>query len=89
MPRRKANYCPHGRRISCGQRHNEDDARLGRPLCADCYDYDASVVWNAHCGELWRRTVIAIRRRLANSPEPTIPGSTCPTLRWPSSSAVD
>src|SRR5215472_3531491 len=29
-PRRKANYCPHGRRISCGQRHKEDDACLGR-----------------------------------------------------------
>src|SRR6476469_5925495 len=25
-PRRKASYCPHGRRISCGQRHREDDA---------------------------------------------------------------
>ena len=23
-PRRKANYCPHGRRLSCGQRHKED-----------------------------------------------------------------
>jgi hypothetical protein len=64
-PRRKASYCPHGRRISCGQRHKEDDACLGRPLCPDCYDYNASVVWNAHCGELWRRTVITIRRRLA------------------------
>jgi hypothetical protein len=64
-PRRKANYCPHGRRISCGQRHKEDDACLGRPLCSDCYDYEASVVWNAHSGELWRRTVIAVRRRLA------------------------
>ena len=63
-PRRKANYCPHGRRISCGQRHKEDDACLGRPLCADCYDYDASVVWNSHSGELWRRTVITIRRHI-------------------------
>jgi hypothetical protein len=63
-PRRKANYCPHGRRISCGQRHKKDDACLGRPLCVDCYDYNASVVWNAHCGELWRRTVIAIRRQV-------------------------
>jgi hypothetical protein len=63
-PRRKANYCPHGRRISCGQRHKEDDARLGRPLCVDCCDYNASVVWNVHAGELWRRTVIAIRRQV-------------------------
>jgi hypothetical protein len=62
--RRKANYCPHGRRLSCGQRHKETDACLGRPLCPDCYDYSAAVVWNAHAPELWRRTAIAIRRRL-------------------------
>jgi hypothetical protein len=66
-PRRKANHCPHGRRLSCGQRHKEADARLGRPLCPDCYDYDAAVVWNAHASELWRRTVITIRRRLAKA----------------------
>jgi hypothetical protein len=64
-PRRKANYCPHGRRLSCGQRHNDRDACLGKPLCLDCYDYNSAVVWNAHAPELWRRTVIAIRRRLA------------------------
>jgi hypothetical protein len=64
-PRRKAHYCPHGRRLSCGQRHKEDEACLGKPLCPDCYDYNAAVVWNAHAPELWRRTVIGIRRRLA------------------------
>jgi hypothetical protein len=63
-PRRKANYCPHGRRLSCGQRHKETDACLGRPLCPDCYDYQATVVWNVHASELWRRTVIGLRRRL-------------------------
>ena len=63
-PRRKASYCPHGRRISCGQRHKDTDACLGRPLCPDCYDYNAAVVWNGHAPELWRRTVIGIRRRL-------------------------
>jgi Replication initiator protein, pSAM2 len=63
-PRRKVNYCPHGRRLSCGQRHKENDACLGKPLCPDCYDYNATVVWNAHAPELWRRTVIGIRRRL-------------------------
>ena len=63
-PRRKVNYCPHGRRLSCGQRHKEDDACLGKPFCPDCYDYAAAVVWNAHAPELWRRTIIGIRRRL-------------------------
>jgi hypothetical protein len=63
-PRRKASYCPHGNKLSCGQRHKETDACLGRPLCEDCYDYTAAVVWNAHAPELWRRTIIALRRRL-------------------------
>lgn len=69
-PRRKANYCPHGHRISCAQRHKENDACLGKPLCLDCYDYNAAVVWNAHAPELWRRTTIAIRRRLAKLAKP-------------------
>jgi len=59
-PRRKANCCSHGRRLSCGQRHKETDACLGRPLCPDCYDYQAAVVWNVHTSELWRRTVISL-----------------------------
>jgi hypothetical protein len=63
-PRRKASFCPHGQKISCGQRHKETDPCLGRPLCSDCYDYNSAVVWNAHAPELWRRTVIGIRRRL-------------------------
>jgi RNA polymerase subunit RPABC4/transcription elongation factor Spt4 len=63
-PRRKASYCPHGRRISCGQQHKETDACLGRPLCPDCY---GAVVWNAHASELWRRTVIILRRQLART----------------------
>jgi hypothetical protein len=64
-PRRKVTCCPHGRRLSCGQRHKDDDACLGKPLCPDCYHYSAAVVWNVHAPELWRRTVITIRRRLA------------------------
>ncbi len=37
---------------------------LGTPLCLDCYDHDAQVVWNLEAGELWRRTRIAILRFL-------------------------
>jgi hypothetical protein len=62
--RRKASVCRHGRRMSCGRRHSVADSCLGRPICPDCYDYSAAVVWNAHAPELWRRTTIAIRRRL-------------------------
>ena len=66
--------CPHGRRLSCGKRHAEADPCLGRPLCPDCYDYDAAVIWNAHAPELWRRTTIAIRRRLARLGRARQPG---------------
>ena len=38
---------------------------LGLPLCLDCDDHDGQVGWNAHVGELWRRTVIGPRRELA------------------------
>jgi hypothetical protein len=69
-PRRKASFCPHGRKISCGQRHKEDDPSLGRPLCPDCYDYNAAVVWNAHASELWRRTIITLRRQLDKLAKP-------------------
>ena len=31
--RRKRAVCPHGRDISCPARHDEDDPRLGRPMC--------------------------------------------------------
>ena len=66
-PRRKTDLCQHGRRLSCGQRHKDTDPALGRPLCPDCYDYAAAVVWNVHAPELWRRTTIAIRRQLAKT----------------------
>jgi hypothetical protein len=74
-PRRKATICPHGRRLSCGQRHKDTDPCLGRPLCPDCYDYPGAVVWNAHAPELWRRTTIAIRRHLAKTANATGAGT--------------
>ena len=66
-PRRDASErrCPHGRDISCAVRHHEGVPRLGRPLCAECYDYEAAVLFNAHAAELWRRFVIYLPRHLA------------------------
>jgi hypothetical protein len=66
-PRRDANArrCPHARDISCPVRHNDNDPRLGRALCADCYDYTAAVLFNAHAGELWRRFTTYLPRHLA------------------------
>jgi hypothetical protein len=60
--RRDLTVCPHGVRLACFARHGIDDARLGTPLCLDCYDHDAQVVWNLSAGELWRRTTIAVNR---------------------------
>ena len=62
--RRDAITCPHGRPASCFTRHHRDDPELGQPLCPDCYDYPAHVVWNNAAGELWRRTKQAIERHL-------------------------
>jgi hypothetical protein len=66
-PRRDASArrCPHGRDISCPVRHVEDDPRLGQPMCPDCYDYQAAVLFNAHAGALWRRFTTYLPRHLA------------------------
>jgi hypothetical protein len=56
-PRRDAPVCEHGVRLSCGHVHDEDDARLGEPICLDCFDHEGAVAWNNALGELWRRTV--------------------------------
>ena len=63
-PRRNAGKCPHGRPLACYRRHSPGDPRLATPLCMDCYDYPAHVVWNAAAGELWRRTKQDIERHL-------------------------
>jgi hypothetical protein len=62
--RSAAEVCPHGRPLVCWRRHSRNDAELGQPLCLDCYDHSAQVVWNHHAGELWRRTKQAIERYL-------------------------
>jgi hypothetical protein len=57
--------CRHGRSRSCLVHHHEADPVLGAPLCPDCYDTEAAVLFNAHLSELWRRTTIYTRRQLA------------------------
>jgi hypothetical protein len=65
-PYRQGARCPHGLRAGCWHRHDEDDPRLGEPLCPSCYDAEAQVLWNALAPELWRRTTIALQRALAH-----------------------
>jgi hypothetical protein len=64
-PHRQGARCPHGLRDGCWHRHDEDDPRLGEPLCPRCYDAEAQVLWNALAPELWRRTRIYLERALA------------------------
>jgi hypothetical protein len=63
-PYRQGARCRHGTRAGCWHRHDEDDPRLGEPLCPRCYDAEAQVLWNALAPELWRRTTIAVQRGL-------------------------
>jgi len=62
--RRDTATCPHDRLLACYARHLPGDHDIGQPLCPDCYDYDAHVVWNNATGELWRRTKQAAERYL-------------------------
>ena len=64
-PRRKAGPCPHGRSLSCLERHDEGDVAAGEPLCAECFDYRGAVLWNAHVPALWARTCADLYREVA------------------------
>lgn len=66
-PRRDGGTCEHGRPFGCGAIHAPDAPDIGQPLCPDCYDYTAHVLWHAHASKLWDRFVIDVRRRLASS----------------------
>ncbi|MDJ0341388.1 plasmid replication initiator protein [Streptomyces sp. H10-C2] len=66
-PRRDGGDCEHGRPIGCGLVHTVPDPSAGQPLCRDCYDYTAHVLWHAHAGELWARFTRAVRRHLASA----------------------
>ncbi|QFY06145.1 hypothetical protein GBF35_05165 [Nonomuraea phyllanthi] len=63
--RRGKHKCEHGKPLWCHARHTPGDGMVGAPLCEDCADLAGLVLWNAHVGELWRRTVIYVYRALA------------------------
>jgi hypothetical protein len=56
--------CRHGKPLWCATIHGESDARVGQPLCEDCYDYTGHVLFAWHGPELWRRFTIGLRRLL-------------------------
>ena len=63
----KASRCPHGRSLSCLKIHGSEDSLLGQPLCWECYDYSAHLVWQWWAPELWRRFTITLRRIVAKT----------------------
>ena len=62
-PRRGGEVCPHGVSLACTEVHDEDDPRLGEPICAECFDYEHAVLWNALAPELWRLHVEPVPAR--------------------------
>jgi uncharacterized Zn-finger protein len=64
-PRKNRPLCRHGRPEGCGRRHDANDPLLGQPICLDCYDYAAAVLWNSHAPELWRRFTLTLPKHLA------------------------
>ena len=62
--RRGFTRCQHGKPLWCSTIHSDNDARVGQPLCEDCYDYTGHVLFAWHAPELWRRFTISLRRLL-------------------------
>lgn len=65
MPPASQRRLEHGQPRGCRDRHDRGGPVLGQPLCPNCFDYPETVLWNAHAGQLWNRTVIGLRRALA------------------------
>ncbi|WP_239394213.1 replication initiator [Frankia sp. CiP3] len=68
-------HCRHGH-PRCTRVHTDTDPLLGQAICPDCFDYPATVLWNATCSRLWKRTIDLTIRRLA-----TVTGHRERTLR--------
>lgn len=49
----------------CGDRHSQDEETLGTPIDPASYRYEEQAAWNHLAPTLWKRTVQAVRRRLA------------------------
>lgn len=62
---RRGQVCPHGRSLSCTERHEEGSIALGEPLCVECFDYIGALLWNAHVPLLWVRTSRLLYRAVA------------------------
>jgi hypothetical protein len=66
-PRAGAPACPHSRSMACTDHHRDDDPIIGTPLCPDCYDYEAAVLFNNRTRDLWQRLHRNLYEDLATS----------------------
>jgi hypothetical protein len=56
--------CQHGKPLWCDQPHRDTEVELGQPLCCDCYDYIAHVLFSWHAPELSWHFTIRLRRQV-------------------------
>jgi hypothetical protein len=64
-PRRDRPVCEHGHPLYCNEIHDEEDQCLGQPICPQCFDHKAAVLWNNIISKLWWRTSTYLPRKLA------------------------
>jgi len=64
-PRARGETCDHGRSLTCGKRHTDDDPCLGEAICLDCFDYERCALWNHNAGRLFKRMRTYVERELA------------------------
>jgi hypothetical protein len=64
-PRHDRPVCEHGRPASCGRAHRDGEQAIGQPLCAECFDYQGAVLFNAIVPRLWNKTARALPQMLA------------------------
>ena len=62
-PRRDGPCASTASPLSCGKVHAEDDPCLGEPLCGECFDHRAGLVWNNTLAKLWRARRSTCRAR--------------------------
>ncbi len=56
-----------GQPCRCGQQHHADDPQIGAAVDPASYRYAEQVIWNHYAPKLWKRTVQAITRGVAQT----------------------
>ena len=70
-PAARAVICPHGRHLSCPHGTKTPTPASVSRCARTATTTTPAVAWNAHAPELWRRTMIGLRRRLDRLARPS------------------